>query len=194
MTLTPQQSVLNAFIQICNDDGIANATLQKAAKKAKIAFSTAHYHWGGNSDRLITAALLQIGNQAQQYIEDYLKKAHLDHKNPVEAYVMGTFEWALKNHSQSKLWIYFFYHASIHPLYREQYQQFIKVAHQRVLALIYEAKGRGFYKNCKPNLELASGIHALIFSFGVESIIIQSKKHSKQLIQICLKSIQALAS
>jgi AcrR family transcriptional regulator len=188
----PREKVLEAFILLCHEEGLLHATLQKAAKKAKVPFATAHYHWGGEPEKLITATLIEVGRKAQLFIEEYLQKSVSEGLNPVESYVRGTFKWCQASSAEAKLWVYFFYHASLNRERSTAYHQFIKVAHQRVLNLLFEAKGRGFYPHASPDLQLAGWVHALVFANGVQTIILQEAELAEALTEATISAIVRL--
>lgn len=192
--LPPEERVVNAFIEFCDERGILEATLQKIARKAGVPFSTAHYHWGGSLERLISAVLQKIGKSAQEYIFARLQNPKKGEGNPLECYVQGTFDWIEERGGDARLWVYFFYHASTGVDQRRAHEAFLVVARKRILQLLFEAKGRGYYPKLEPTLERASQIHALVFGYGIQAITIDSKAGKKALREDALSALAKLAS
>ena len=170
--LEPARSLLiESLMSLVSEIGAHQITLQKVAKRAKIPFSTAHYYFGGNKDLIFKEAAIQAGTQGQNYIAAYLQKHSNLNSNPVELYIKGTFQW-LKDHPiESRYWLFNYYYSSLNPDFIEQQALFIENARKRVLNLLFEAKGRGFYPKLNLTPDLAAQVHTLIFGLGIMSMI-----------------------
>ncbi len=183
------EKMLTAYIALCTRDSVLNVTLQKTAKHAKVPFATAHYHWGGKKKELVVEALKFIGARAQHYIEKYLNDSALKHKNMVEAYATGTFQWVIEHRGEAQLWLFFYHHLAAGSSTPEVGMSFVTTARLRVERLITESVGNGFYSRPKDLSLAGSVIHSFVFSNGIFAIMSRSDPKTKDLLKLTIKQI-----
>ena len=61
-------SILEGFLKFANEEGVAEATLEKVAKASKISFGTVRYHFAkGNKLSLVQSAIVYIYQSGYQF-------------------------------------------------------------------------------------------------------------------------------
>ncbi len=178
-----RQRILNAFIELIGETGAHQVTLQKAAKRAKVSFSTAHYYFGGDWNVIFTEAVTYVANTAQEYTTQYLERHSSQKSDPLEVYINATFQWIIDLPDHARMWLFNLHYSSLNPNEAALHEQFIERAQKRLLRLLHEAKGK---KNStftsEPNLDLAKSIHLLVYGAGIMAII--QNKNAKKVNQI----------
>jgi hypothetical protein len=162
--LNPTQvKIIFAYLDLCHKHGVTEITFQKVADKAKVAFNTVHYHFGGHTEGLARHALSYLTLHGQSFVRSALDRALQDEKrDPIESYVYANFEWARKFPSHTSYWVYQYYLSSTLTYYRQEHAEALAVAHLRVKSLIIHGIGIGLYKPCSNLDELSRQVHAQV--------------------------------
>ena len=82
----------------------------------------------------------------------------------MEAYTLALFKWAEKNKHKIKLWMYFYYIATINPRFKKFNTEIRKIGRQRIVDLIKQ----GVEKKVLPELSLTQIHH---HSFTIQGLI-----------------------
>ena len=187
-SLLAQNALIESFIFLISKLGAHHVTLQKTAKHAKIPFSTAHYYYGGDGDLIFKDAVQFVGTKAQSFIAKYLEKHSTFKSNPVELYITGTFAWILTFQNDSRLWLFNYYFSSLKSDFAEVQEAIVDTARLRVLNILFEAKGKGFYPALKVTPEVAEIVHTLIFGLGIMAMT--QSIDAKKVIKIRTKAVR----
>lgn len=170
-SLPAKETLLNGFIILIHDIGAHQVTLQKVAKKAKVPFSTAHYYYGGDWDRIFSDAVQVVGERLQTFTTAYIQSHSNVKSNPIELYVNASFQWILENKYDPSLWLFNFYFSSLKPDFAVRQDEFVEQARKRVLGLLFEAKGKGFYPKLKVTQDAAVLAHTLVHGFAIQAVV-----------------------
>ena len=155
-------ALVRAFLDLSGQQGVARITLQAVAKHAGIPFATAHHHFGGDKKDIRDEASLYVGKQAQEFISDWIEKASLLGENPLQAYFMGSLEWARLYPSFGGFWLYVYHVLSFDTEKRAAHATFVQVAQNRIHRLLLECVGRGECPQAIATADTAYTIHALL--------------------------------
>lgn len=202
MKIDPKSKLADAFIELASRDGAYRITLEAVAKKAKIPFSTAHYHLKATKLSLVEFGLREVSARGQAFTVEFLERAARAHPeaNPLHQYIEVTHAWARKQRSLATLWLFHYHLASVDARARADYQPFLDAAVSRIEKLIYECIGRGLYPEraagsaglSTPDLALA--IHSLLIGSLHRGLICVSEgdEAMKEHEEVSRKAVDAL--
>jgi AcrR family transcriptional regulator len=192
---TTRDQVLEAYISLCAEIGITNVTLEKVAKKAKLAFATVRYHFAQKGVSLEWEAALHAAQVGQKFTQDFLDKERTKSSfHPLKSYLEGTLEWVEKNPRFATFLIYFYYMSATDQTLPIRNDALLKTARIRVTSLLHEAIGKGLIPK-KENIEiLAIQIHLIVFGSGVVAMTVGSREEFKIQRQIAWAAIEKLST
>lgn len=164
MTQATIHRILEAYLEVCLKEGVAAATLQKIAKRSKLAIGTLQYHFGSGGETTIEeAALRYVVKGSQEFVEARMAKARASRDFRVlETYAAATLEWAAEKPAQVSYSVHAFYLGSVSAPLSPAVRELMEGARSRVLGFVFEDFGRGVYPAARPSPELALTLHTLI--------------------------------
>jgi AcrR family transcriptional regulator len=157
-----RQALIDAFIEIASKEGVARVTLQQSAKKAKIAFATAHHYFGNERANLLEESILSVAVEAQSFIEDWLRQDSDRRVYPLRSYIAGTIEWIRKHPAHAAIWVYYYHVLAYDPKWRKGHAPVLESARERIRQLITESIGIGMLPGGTLREETPRQVHALI--------------------------------
>lgn len=191
-----QVKLIDSFVILAADIGIANVTLQKVANHAKVAFGTVRYHFAGEDNLDLTqAAIFHVLQRGQAYIEKYLQNKRMASSatfNGVESYIEGTFQW-LKDHRHDFSFLtYFYYMGTSHMKLVLKNDFFLESARTRVDNIVHEAIGRGFYEKPADTRTAILQIHALLVGSGIIACTETRKEAFKEQLHAAIDGVNKI--
>lgn len=188
-----QMKLIDSFVLLAADIGIANITLQKVATHAKVAFGTVRYHFAGDDNLDLTqAAIFHVLQRGQAYIEKYIQKKRLssgDKFNGIESYIDGTFQWLKDCRHDFSFLVYFYYMGTSNMKMAIKNNFFLDSARARVDNLLHESIGRGFYEKPKDTRRVILQIHALLVGAGTIACTETRKEAFKEQLEATLEAV-----
>jgi AcrR family transcriptional regulator len=157
-----RQVLIDTFIEIASKEGVARVTLQQTAKKAKIAFATAHHYFGNERANLLEESIRSVAERAQTFIEDWLRQDPDRRVYPLRSYIAGTIEWIRKHPAHASIWVYYYHVLAYDPRWRKGHAPVLESARDRVRQLITESIGIGMLPGGTLREDTARQVHALI--------------------------------
>lgn len=172
-----RSKILDAYIALCAEIGITSVTLQKVAKKAKIAFATVRYHFAEQGVNLEYEAALHVAQSGQRFTQKSIDEARGDKKfDGLKAYVETTFDWIETCPEQAKYLVYFYYLSGTKLELPIRNDSLINTARLRTAALLHENIGRGLIQPHKDVNLLAEKIHSIVFGSGVLAMSVATRE------------------
>lgn len=168
-----ERRLANAYIELAATGGAYRITLEAAAKKAEVPFSTAHYHLKAAGCSLVELGIRAVGVSAQEYITSWLaERAKRDpDSNTLHHYIEGSFEWIKTYRNHGRLLLFQYYLISGSEIEQIKFQEFIDVAKLRIEKLIYENRGRGYYQGVKKPSEMSDSIHSIMMGAVTRGLV-----------------------
>lgn len=179
--------ILNAFLQICFEEGVAACTLQKVADRSGVAFATVRYHFNIQGHSLSVDALDYGSEVTYAWINRGLAQARLKPDfDPVASYINVMFDWIHAEPIQASYLIYFYYLSTTKIQLPTQNDELIVIAQDRVQALIYEGLGMKKYQFDGDVKHLSQQLHTLVFGGCMISLTTKSADFFHQQKNLCL--------
>ena len=165
-TLTSMQiQLVEAYLDLIQQEGIEQVTLQKVADRAGVAFGTVRYNFvrEGQPD-LMSASTLHVVSLGYEAIESRLQVDRLKKNfNPLHSYVSAMFDWSERSRKEASYLLYFYYRCGTRNTLALSNETLLATARQRILRLMSEAVGLECYARLPQKPELSAGhIHALL--------------------------------
>jgi AcrR family transcriptional regulator len=173
----PKTKLADAFIDLASREGAYRITLEAVAKKARVPFSTAHYHLKALGVGLVEFGLREVGVRAQAYIQAFLERAGRESPkgNPLHDYVIGSFAWARELRPHASIWLFQYHLIAVNEATREAHQIFLDAALERIEKLIFESVGKGFYpeRTRRPGKtrDAAIAVHSLLIGGMTRALV-----------------------
>ncbi len=188
-----ETAILEAYVLLCYQHGVTGIRLQMVAKKAKVAFGTVHYYFGGDEKSLEESAISYVGAAGQKYIADYLARASTaPGYRGIEEYLIGSFQWLRDCRPHMSYWLHFYYLASINSGLRAKNTPFLLGARQRIQKLLCEGVALGTLPELNNLEELARKINALLFGSGWVAMCDPSKNAVEEQQKLALSAMNAV--
>lgn len=155
--------ILKAAFELMAKNGVAGVTIQDVAKRAKTSHPLVTYHFD-DMDLLYIGVLKQILEEMRGATVAVLEMSHPNQKALLKAYTQVLFYWGKKNQAKMRLWIYFYYLASVHDDFRQFNDEIRKVGRARILSILTKGMALGeFPKTDEKGLDdLSINIQALL--------------------------------
>lgn len=156
--------VLEAFLQVTQEQGIEAVTLQKVADKAGMAYSSVHYYFGKPERNLIDSAFNYVVNNSVNYIQNELGPHTLDPKiNSLKILIEKKFEWNEKFPIYASIWTYFLYLTQRDPKYKAMNDEINAMMASKIQTVLIQEIGKGRYPIMKKLDVLVAQIQQVLF-------------------------------
>lgn len=178
----PSTRLKAAIIDLAGEHGADRVTLDGAAKRAKIPFSSAHSLLKKSGMSVLQYGIQEVGENAQRTIAAYIATEQKGNptKNPLHHYINGTFDWAERFPRHASLWLFQYHTISVNRPDLERHQEFLDTAVSRIEKLIYEGVGRGIYKTVENVSKTATVIHTLLMGATLRALVSARKGSSEE--------------
>jgi AcrR family transcriptional regulator len=157
-----RRAVIDAFIEIAAEEGVARVTLQQAANRAGVAFATAHHYFGNERANLLEEAIRAVAAHAQTFIVEWLAEDRDRKVYPLRSYIAGTIAWIRKYPAHAAVWIYYYHVLAYDRVWRKGHGPVLEGARERVRQLLIESIGLGALPGGSVGDETPRQVHALI--------------------------------
>lgn len=158
-----KQKILKAAYEIMLKNGVAETTMMEVAKRSKTSHPLVTYHFA-DINKLYIGVIESI---LEELREATIKAIEKEHKNMIEllrAYSRVYFDWGKVNQDKFRLWIYFYYLATLHPEYTALNDEIRRVGRERIENILLKGIAFGEFKkkSSKEIKELSYSIQGLI--------------------------------
>jgi len=162
-----EKQVIEAYLDLCFEGGITQVTLQKVAKRAGLAFSSARYYFSGEGKASVEASTVQyVLQNAHIFIEINLQntRATLPFDGLLQ-YIVVMLNWGKEFPKHGSFLVYFFYLSStaLAKFMPISNSDLVATARRRIQSLYYEAVGQGLYPSIENVEKLTVQMHAYLF-------------------------------
>ena len=162
-----QLEIIKAAIALYAKIGFDKATYEKIAEKCGVSRPLIQ-HYFSTREELFRASVTYIRAHMQGLAIEYLQKGKTSEEQ-LELYVRSCFVWARKHSSYAKVWMLYFYFATIRKDLKELHGELTKMGAQRLAALLQQGKLEGVFQS-NDHIANAKMIQAMITGGLVNSI------------------------
>jgi AcrR family transcriptional regulator len=189
-----ETKIIEAYLQLSNEIGVANITLQKVATEANVAFGTVRYYFANNKNLDLTqAAVLYVFSEGVEYIERLIARDRTSNKfDGIKSYVRANVEWILKKRTHAVYLLHYYYLLTTKASSVVRNDQFLTAARVRIRSLIHESIGSGVYPPLEAIDALVLKIHALVMGIAVIGVIDMKKNSLQDQCEIAMSAITVL--
>lgn len=186
------QAILNAYLEISYNEGVAQMTLQKLSTATGLSPSNVKYHIDNNNETLEEQAKVFIRNHINLYLEtEIFKDKQSNGFNPLHSYVQHMLGWAYKYKVYSSYLIYIYHLTSTQE--KNDYSSILLKALSRIETFLNEGVGMGIYPlNIKNKGEIVRSVHALILGQLIVLTNLKSKTDFQSRVQETCKMINLI--
>lgn len=183
-----KQRIMNAFLQICYEEGVASCTLQKVADKSGVAFATVRYHFNLQGHSLSLDALDYGSEVTYRWIDKGMLTARTEANfDPVLSYINVMFDWVHAEPVQASYLIYFYYLSTTKVQLPTQNDDLILIAQRRIQSLIHEGLGMKKYIFDGDVNFLSQQIHTMVMGGCVIALTTKNVDFFQQQKNVCLR-------
>jgi AcrR family transcriptional regulator len=136
-----RQKILKAAYDIMCKKGVAQTSIMDVAKKSKTSHPHVTYHFA-DIDQLYVGVIHQILEEMRDETQAAMDRKHANSHQVLKAYCEVLFHWAKRNEEKLKLFVYFYYLASLDSKFTSLNNEIRKVGRERVETIL--AKGIAF--------------------------------------------------
>ncbi|RYZ69725.1 MAG: TetR/AcrR family transcriptional regulator [Proteobacteria bacterium] len=190
--LSSKERLVDAYISLAYEVGVAHITLQKIADKAGIGFSTVRYYFTQDSFDIHGEAFKRVMLRSLESVERAVWTDKRSLVNPVHAYVDSIFDWINEDRINSTYLIYAYYSASSALKTSVDLSEVNENARRKIQSALLESIGLEIYKPVKDAQACASSIHACVVGHGFVAMTASSRDAFKTFKVQCLSTVHAL--
>lgn len=188
-----RDAILEAYVDLAYEIGVANVTLQKIADKAGVAFGTVRYYFSSDEGEVIHEAAFQNA-LAHSFIEIEKISARLRAKknaNPVHVYLESMLTWVRDFPAYGSFLIYYYYVSSSKVRTTTNLAEVNARARQKIESLLLESIGLGLYPPAKNLKDAAMVIHSTVIGAGFVAMATGTRVAFETQRELCLSSVDA---
>lgn len=157
-----KMAIVKAAIELFIKYGVTGTTMKQVAALAKVDQPLIHYYFP-KADLLYLAVIEWVSNHIIESSAE-VAKHEADPVKELEAYLVGTLNWARENPGLFSISLYFYYLAAFNPIFSELNRKHHDTARERISLYIYKGLEKGVY-HLPPQAtvaEIALSIHGII--------------------------------
>lgn len=144
-----RKKILKAAYELMCKKGVAQTSINEVAKKSKTSHPLVTYHFP-NIDQLYVGVLKEV---LEEMREVTIKAVEVNAASPskmLKDYCEVLFHWAVEHEDKIKLFMYFYYLASVDSQFREMNDSIRKIGRERVENILVKGMAFGDFQKRSP--------------------------------------------
>lgn len=191
-SVSSETLILEAYLALAQQKGVAGLTLQEIADRAGVAFGTVRYHFNQEGRDITQEALLYLIKKAYIFIDEKLfTERGRDGFNPIHAYVRAMFEWVKSSRAEGSLLVYYYYLCTTQAKVAIPNSVFLERARLRIESLIHEAIGRKLYAPIESPADVALKIHLAVLGACIIAGTARVDAVYDEQMRLCLEIVES---
>ena len=172
--------ILNAFFELCVEEGIEFVTLQKIADRSGVALTSVRYHYQLQGMSLTQVAIESASDTSFEFLDSRMlvarKSADFD---PVLTYMKIMFDWLTAQPLQASFLVYYYYLSTTKVPLKIENKELTEIAQRRILGLIHEGIGMKLYKVEGSAQDLSVQIQMIVLGACISAITSRNVEFSE---------------